>query len=225
MPWLLLYGPNVSFCVILNKLMEKLNGLSLIRLRRAIRFLCEIKKSGGNIVFVSTHFLTRSIIKQIARSCDSYYVIEDWIKGFLTKKILLSNSINSRFKAAYQNNEGELYKGVDLSLVNKDNIFVNDLYDEYLKESNLKQNLANVSNASSNASYSTEYDNSNLDGNFSFGFKGNTIGAIVLLDNDNILKRVILKEAFKVSIPVVSIVNPVSSPQAVPPTFTCPSFP
>ena len=190
--------------------MKKLNGLSLIRLRRAIRFLCEVKRSGGNIVFVSTHHITRSIIKQIAKSCNSYYVIEDWIKGFLTKKILFSDFINKNhlIERSVENQQIELitkgvekgnvnlvnnkikfYKGIDLNTRDRDNIYVTDLYNWHqLNESGLQSNLENL----------------NLKAN---SLQSNTIGAIVLLDTDNILKRVILKEALKVSIPVVSIIN------------------
>jgi small subunit ribosomal protein S2 len=57
---------------------------SLILLKRALSFLTQIKKRGGNILFVCTRYDFNKIIKEVGNKTKSSYVNHRWSKGLLT---------------------------------------------------------------------------------------------------------------------------------------------
>jgi small subunit ribosomal protein S2 len=57
---------------------------SLVLLKRALIFIKQIKKNKGNILFVSTRYDLRKVIKEIGTKTESPYINYRWSKGLLT---------------------------------------------------------------------------------------------------------------------------------------------
>ena len=66
---------------------------STLFLKRALNFILQIKKNKGTILFVSTRYDTRKIIKSIGIKTNSPYIEYKWLKGLLTNWEITSGSI------------------------------------------------------------------------------------------------------------------------------------
>jgi small subunit ribosomal protein S2 len=53
-------------------------------LRRAVKFLTEVVRRGGKVLFVSTKRQAQEIVARAARKCDQHWVTERWLGGMLT---------------------------------------------------------------------------------------------------------------------------------------------
>ncbi|MFQ6673695.1 MAG: 30S ribosomal protein S2, partial [Fidelibacterota bacterium] len=76
------------------------NGIHIINLdetlkglERAIGFLDEVSKNGGEILFVGTKKNARNIVQEEADKCGMFYIVERWLGGTLTNFTTIRKSI------------------------------------------------------------------------------------------------------------------------------------
>lgn len=63
------------------------------KLEQALKFIQDIKKKNGTILFVGTKIVAKEITKKSAEECKVFYVIERWIGGTLTNFGIISKRL------------------------------------------------------------------------------------------------------------------------------------
>ena len=81
------YNNSANYVIDLTKIVVFLN--------QAYKFLSQIAKNGGSILFVGTkkNNLIKELIKEEAKRTQSHYIVQRWLGGTLTNFRTLSNSI------------------------------------------------------------------------------------------------------------------------------------
>ncbi|MFC1700777.1 30S ribosomal protein S2 [Patescibacteria group bacterium] len=80
------------------------------RLKKALKFLQEIKENKGKIVFVGTKVAAKDIICKTAKESNMHYVTERWIGGTLTNFQAISNRLKYFRDLENKKKTGELDK-------------------------------------------------------------------------------------------------------------------
>ncbi len=80
---------------------EKRNGIYIINLERSVRqleaatrFLQDIAKRGGKVLFVGTKKQAQEAIREAAQACGHFWVNQRWLGGTLTNLTTLRKSVN-----------------------------------------------------------------------------------------------------------------------------------
>ena len=63
------------------------------QIEKAARFLSEVVRHGGDVLFVGTKKQAQETIKDAALKCRQHYVIDRWLGGTLTNQATIRNSI------------------------------------------------------------------------------------------------------------------------------------
>ena len=89
------WNPRMKDYVFMSK-----NGIHLIDLKKtvacleeAVRFIREIVRKGGDVLFVGTKKQAKDIVQNEADRCGMFYVVERWLGGTLTNFSTIKKSI------------------------------------------------------------------------------------------------------------------------------------
>ncbi len=80
------------------------------KLRKALKFIYQIKEKKGKIVFVGTKVAAKEITKETAEETKMFYVIERWIGGTLTNFKVISKRLEHIRDLEEKQKTGELKK-------------------------------------------------------------------------------------------------------------------
>lgn len=78
------------------------------QLEDALSFISEIKKNGGQILFVGTKAEAKRVVREQAEFIDMPHVTERWLGGTLTNRRELRNRVNRLVNLTEQSEKGEL---------------------------------------------------------------------------------------------------------------------
>jgi len=84
---------------------------TLLSVQRACSLLREVAASGEKILFVGTKKQAKGVIKDEARRCDQYYIIERWLGGTMTNFQTIKGNIK-RLKALEKMKEDGHYENI-----------------------------------------------------------------------------------------------------------------
>jgi small subunit ribosomal protein S2 len=80
------------------------------KLKEALKFIHEIKKKKGTIIFVGTKVAAKEITQKMAKEAKAFYVIERWIGGTLTNFEVISKRLEYIRGLEEKKKTGELEK-------------------------------------------------------------------------------------------------------------------
>ena len=114
-------------------LMEK-NGVHIINLEetissfnKAVKFLQDIVKKNGEILFVGTKKQAKDIVQQEADRCGMFYIVERWLGGSLTNFTTIKKSIK-RLKSL-EKEGSSLYENLtkkETQMLNRERVKLSD---------------------------------------------------------------------------------------------------
>ena len=81
-----------------------------IKLKKALKFIHEIKEGNGKIILVGTKIAAKEITKEIAEEVKMPYIIERWIGGTLTNFEVISKRLEYMRNLEERKKTGELKK-------------------------------------------------------------------------------------------------------------------
>ena len=84
--------------------------LTAKKLEEALKFIKEIVKKGGVVLFVGTQPQVKKITKEVAEECDMPYVVERWLGGILTNFKTIHKRVEYLIDLEKKKKAGELKK-------------------------------------------------------------------------------------------------------------------
>jgi small subunit ribosomal protein S2 len=112
---------------------------SLILLKRALKFITQVRENGGTVLFVGTRDDLRNVVQSIGIKTKSPYVNYRWLKGLLTNWENTSNSIKFYdlflkkldMRNKQRNKMENTFSGIRTMKELPDAIFIMDLSTDY----------------------------------------------------------------------------------------------
>ena len=80
------------------------------KIEEALKFLEDLAKNQGVVLFVGTKQIAREIVKKYAEECSMPYVINKWVAGTLTNFEIINQSIKKCLKMNEEKQKGEWNK-------------------------------------------------------------------------------------------------------------------
>jgi len=105
------------------------NGIHIINLEKtaekleeSAKYLHEVAKKGGKIVFVGTKKQSKDIIELEAKRCGAYYVTERWLGGTMTNLEIVKKSVKKLvdFKRGRETNQFDKYTKKERLLIDRE---------------------------------------------------------------------------------------------------------